>query len=79
MKGRGFEHWLVHDPPISSSGSAGLAIAASGFGADEVGTQPLAGMAHPADAPRRHARHQGEGRHVPRHHRAGGDEAVFAE
>src|SRR5579885_2674322 len=56
-----------------------LAIALARARTDEIGTQPLAGAADPADRAGGHADHEREVGDVPRHHRAGSDEAVFAE
>src|SRR6516162_4676858 len=58
---------------------ANLAVSAAGTGADEVGPEPFAIMAHPTDAPCRHAGHHGESRHVVGHHRARGDEGMLAQ
>src|SRR4029077_15150168 len=41
--------------------------------------EPLAALAHPADAPGRHADHQPVGRHVRRNHGARPDEGELAQ
>ena len=48
-------------------------------GADAAVRQPLAALAHPADAPRRHAGHQRVRQHVLRDDGARADERVLAE
>src|SRR5690606_38791336 len=64
-------------PPFEPA--RGLPIARAVTRADQFRSEPLAGLAHPADAPRRHAGHQREVRNVTGDDGAGSDETVSAE
>src|SRR5579875_550745 len=55
------------------------AVALARARTDEIGAEPFAGAAHPADPARGHADDEREVGDVLGHHRAGADEAVFAE
>ncbi len=64
-------------PPAVRRRSRGVGVPVSGQTRSAPSRAPFA--AHPADAPRGHAGHQREIRHIARHHRAAANEAVAAE
>ena len=66
---------ISRDEPIRR----GFPVAPLGCRADQIPAEPFAVVAHPADAARGYARHQGKFRHVLCHHRSGSDEGVTAD